>query len=363
MRVLVTGHEGYIGTVLVRLLLQTGHEVVGLDTGWYAGCEFGAAPPVVPTIRRDVRDAEPGDLEGFDAVIHLAALSNDPLGDLNPECTHAINHRAAARVAVLAKAAGVPRFLFASSCALYGRAGEAPLAEDAQFNPLTPYGDSKVQAERDISALADGCFSPTFFRSATAYGISPMLRADLVVNNLVGYACTTGEVRIGSDGTPWRPLVHVEDIAAAYVAGLDAPRERIHDQAFNVGVSSENYQIREVAAIVAEVVPGARVTYADGGGPDPRCYRVSCEKIAQALPDFRPKWNLRQGIEQLYEGYLQVGLTREEFLGSRYLRIRRITQLLDEHRLDAELHWLRPAAAPRIGKTHRDALSPARSRP
>ncbi len=341
MRVLVTGHEGYIGAVLVPVLTAAGHDVVGLDTGLYEGCGFGTAPAAVPTLRRDVRDVTREALEGFEAIIHLAALSNDPLGELNPACTFDINHLAGVRLARLAREAGVSRFLFASSCALYGKAGDAMLDEDAAFHPITAYGESKVRSERDLAMLADDDFSPVFFRNATAYGVSPMLRADLVVNNLVGYAWTTGTVRIASDGTPWRPLVHVEDIAGALLAGLTAPRERIHNQAFNVGQSSENYQIRDIAALVAEVAPGVDIQYAEGGGPDPRCYRVACEKLARVLPDARPRWSLRRGIEQLYDAFRRYRLNETEFLGARYLRIGRLKQLLGEHRLDRDLRWVR----------------------
>src|SRR5262249_3234606 len=260
--------------------------------------------------------------KGFDAIIHLAALSNDPVSDLNPECTYEINHRASLRLAELAKTTNVPRFLFSSSCSLYGLAGGADfLTEEAAFNPVTPYGESKVLVERDVSRLADENFSPTYLRNSTAYGVSPRLRADLVVNNLVGFAYTTGEVLIASDGTPWRPLVHVEDICRAFLAVLQAPREVVHNQAFNVGKTTENYQIRDIAQMVQEVVPGSTVKYAEGGGPDPRCYRVDCGKLAATLPGFTPRWTVRRGIEQLYAAYQAQRITKDEFLGSKYLRI------------------------------------------
>jgi nucleoside-diphosphate-sugar epimerase len=337
MNVLVTGHHGYIGSVLTDVLRRAGHAVTGLDTFLYQGCDFGDDTEPVPAIRKDIRDVEPSDLREFDAVVHLAALSNDPLGCLDESCTFDINHAGSVTLARAAKAAGVPRFLFASSCSLYGAAGADVLDEAAEFNPITAYGSSKVLVEADVSKMSDDSFSPTFLRNATAYGASPRLRADVVVNNLVGIAYTTGEVLIQSDGTPWRPLVHVRDIAAAFLAVLEAPREAVHNQAFNVGNTKENYQIRDVAAIVREVVPGCMVRYLEGGGPDPRCYRVNCDKLTRAIPGFRTEWTVRKGVDELYRAFARVGLTTDQF--ATYVRLRHIRDLSREGRLDSTLRW------------------------
>jgi nucleoside-diphosphate-sugar epimerase len=344
VRILVTGHDGYVGCLLAPLLRRAGHDVVGLDTGLYAGCALAGEPAPIPVVARDIRDVAAVDLGGIDAVAHLAGISNDPLGDLNPEITYDVNHAGTVHLAREARAAGVGRFVFSSSCSNYGAAGEELLDESAPFNPVTAYGHSKVLAEQDLAELADARFSPVFLRSGTAYGVSPRLRGDLVVNNLTGYAVATGEVLFKSDGSPWRPLVHVEDMARAFKAALETDRDAVHGEAFNVGSTDENYRVREVGELVERLVPGSRIVFGEGAGPDVRTYRVSCEKLAATLPDAAPRHTVAGGIVELRQAYLEHGLTREALEGPRFQRIRRVRELQDEGRLDERLRWQGPVA-------------------
>ncbi len=340
MRVLLTGHKGYIGTVLTPMLLDAGHEVHGLDSDIFSRCTFGDDPLQIPETIKDIRDITIEDVQGFDAVLHLAGLSNDPLGDLNADLTYEINHRASVRLAALAKEAGVKRYIFSSSCSNYGAGGDDLLNEEGDLNPVTPYGKSKVMVEQDVSKLADNTFCPLYLRNATAYGVSPRLRFDLVLNNLVAWAYTTGQVRLKSDGTPWRPIVHIEDISRAFLATLHAPAEKVHNRAFNVGVPGENFRIREIAEIVGETVPDSEVTFAPDASPDKRNYRVDCTFIQRQVPEYQPQWNVRKGAQELYEAYKATGLTLEEFEGKRYKRIDHVRMLIADGIIDDSLRHI-----------------------
>ncbi len=340
MKVLVTGHKGYIGTILVPMLLEKGHEVHGIDSDLFRNCTYGSIDFNIPEKIKDIRDIDSSDVQGFDAVIHLAGLSNDPLGNLNPELTFDINYHASVNLAKLAKEAGVSRYLYSSSCSNYGASGDDWLTESSEFNPVTPYGESKVLSEKDIALLADDNFHPVFLRNATAYGVSPRLRFDLVLNNLVAWAYTTGKVLLKSDGTSWRPIVHIEDISRAFTALLTAPVELIHNEAFNIGRNEDNYQVKDIANIVAEVVPNSHVELSEDHFPDARNYKVDASKIKNNIPDFEPVWDARKGAEEALEAYKKLGLTLEEFEGIKFQRIAHIKHLLETKMINNDLYWI-----------------------
>lgn len=340
-KIIVTGHNGYIGQVLVGLLIESGYQVIGIDTNYYdEDCSFLKTKyKNVREIKKDIRDLTSKDIEGAYAICHLAALSNDPIGELNERLTYDINYKASYRLATIAKEVGVEKFIYSSSCSLYGRTGNEPLTENAEFNPLTAYAVSKVLSEKNIMPLSDRNFSVTFLRNATAYGISPKLRVDLVVNNLVGWAFTTGEIRIMSDGTPWRPLIHVEDIARAFIAVIESPKEKVNGESFNVGTNSENYQIKDIAYLVKEIMPKCKIIITGEHESDSRSYRVNFDKITKILPDFKPEWNLRKGIEQIYKYYREYGMDFEKFNGRYFVRLKQIKYLLENNKVDSNLYW------------------------
>jgi len=352
MKVLVTGHNGYIGMVLAPLLREAGHDVVGIDTDLFVRCTFGADDSsAIPTIGSDIRELRAADLRSIDAIVHLAGVCNDPLGDLIPETTFAINEAATIQLAELAVEAGVKRFVFSSTCSVYGAALEDWVNETSAPNPVTPYGASKHQAERGLLALASEQFCPVLLRSATAYGFSPRIRFDLVLNNLMAYAFTSQRVFLKSDGMAWRPIVHIEDISRAFLAALEAPREVVHKEVFNVGSTTENYRVRDIAEIVRRTVSGSSISYASDAGADKRSYRVDCSKIAKVLPNFRPQWTALAGARELYQRYTQFGLQSGDFEGERYQRLAYLKALLGKGFLDTSLRWLPSAAEWRSGRS------------
>jgi nucleoside-diphosphate-sugar epimerase len=345
MKILVTGHLGYIGTVLTPMLFKRGHDVVGMDADWYSRCTFGDASQIarVKNIRKDIRQAIVADFRGFDTVMHLAALSNDPLGNYDPDLTDEINHRAAVRLGEMAKQAGVKHFIFSSTCSNYGVAGNEFIDENGSFNPYTPYAKAKVAAELNLKPLSDKNFSVTLMRSATAFGYSPRIRWDLVLNNLTAHAVTTGKIYMKSDGTPWRAIVHIEDISRAFTAVAEAKRELVHDNAFNVGQTRENYHVSDIAQIVAETVPNCRIEYAPGAGPDPRCYRVNCDKLPRVIPAYHPQWSARAAAKQVYQAIKQYGLTLDDFEGSRFARLPHMKKLIADGVVDERFNYIAKA--------------------
>jgi len=345
MRILVTGTDGYIGSVMADMLLAAGHEVVGFDTGYYrAGWLYNGIGEGPQTVTRDIRRMSVEDLRGMDAVVHLAELSNDPLGQLAPDVTFDINHRGSVHLANLAKAAGVERFVYMSSCSVYGVGGSEPVTEESPVNPLTSYAVCKTRVERDVGAIAGDTFHPTFLRNATAFGASPRMRFDIVLNNLMGIAWTTGEIRMISDGSPWRPLVHIRDTVAAVAGVLEAPAQRIHNEVFNVGSNDQNYRVREIAEIVAAEVPDCGMSF---GAPsaDNRSYRVSFDKIREVLPDFRCSWDARAGARELAEVFGRVALDAELFNYRAFTRLDQINYLLESGQVDRQLFWTERGSA------------------
>lgn len=341
MRVMITGHKGYIGTVMIPIFQAAGHEVVGLDSDLYRNSTYGDGLPVVKELIKDIRDIEKEDLRGVDAIVHLAGLSNDLLGDLNPDLTYAINHHASVRMAAIAKEMGIRRFVFASSCSNYGASGDRIQDETGELQPVTAYAISKVRVERDVTQLADDRFSPVFMRNATAYGLSKRIRFDLVLNNLTAWAYTTGQVLMKSDGTPWRPIVHIEDISMAALGAVESSQEVVHNQTFNVGINSENYQIRQLAEIVERTVPNCKVQFAAGAEPDKRNYRVDFSKYTNAFPNHKLRWSAIKGAQQIYESYKAIGLGKDDYEGPRYKRIAQLKHLLATGQLDETLRWRR----------------------